>query len=270
MLKRSLEIALGLMTLTSMLAAAIQAVQVQPEAVDVQEVRRQARAFWQPGRLILASSLMNLLTINGFFWILALRSGAESAASFQAAMNLLGVSHPLLFSVGNVILPSAARANHTAGWKGACRCAWKHSAQLGVLLFVFFGILAARPRDLLSVLYGAASPYVSLSTAVRLLVPAYVFAFGAQVLKALLASVEDAKAILSAQIAAAVVSVAAGLPLAAWRGVNGACAGLALVNLALVLASLAACLRRIEPVPASWHRWRRWRTAPDAERRRRA
>ena len=135
----SLEIALGLMTLTSMLAAAIQAVQVQPEAVDVQEVRRQARAFWQPGRLILASSLMNLLTINGFFWILALRSGAESAASFQAAMNLLGVSHPLLFSVGNVILPSAARANHTAGWKGACRCAWKHSAQLGVLLFVFFG-----------------------------------------------------------------------------------------------------------------------------------
>jgi O-antigen/teichoic acid export membrane protein len=236
----TLERALAIMALTSALAAAIQAVQVGLASIELAEVRRLARDFWKFGSWMLYGCLVGVVGFQAFFWLLALSHGPKETASLQAVANLLGVCHPLMFGLGNVLVPVVAKANAFGGLTLAWRSARRHGAYFGVILLPYFVVLLLWPRTVLETLYGSSSPYAGLVGPLRLFVASYALLYIAQVIGLFLTGIGNSRATFQAQLSGAVSAVLMGLPLAWVWGVPGACAGLLTVNGA---RSVAASVR---------------------------
>jgi O-antigen/teichoic acid export membrane protein len=226
----SLERALAIMALTSGAAAVLQAIQAGVGRVEIGEVWRLARGFWKFGSWLLYGTFLSMFCAQAFFWILAVFHSAKETASLQAVAGLLGVCHPVMFGLGNLLVPLVARAKATGGLSLAWQTARGHGAQFGLFLVPYFAILLLWPRAILSMFYGQGSPYVRLEGPLRLLVVAYVFTYLAQVLGLFLTGIGDARATFQAQMYGAVSSLVLGLPLACVWGATGACAGMLVVN----------------------------------------
>jgi len=223
----SLEAALAMMALTSAAAAALQTHQLAPMRVGWLEARSLGVRFWALGRWILVGNLAAVLNLQAFPWVLARFRGLATAGAFQAALNLLGVTHPVMLSVGNLLVPVAAQS----GRPGPISPSVRRYATGGALAVApYFALLMAWPGAALAALYGPASPYAELRGPLRILVVSYLFQYPAQVLSALLNGLGDSRSDSQAQTAGAAGAILVGLPLAARFGVGGAAAGVSLVN----------------------------------------
>ena len=109
----------------------------------------------------------------------------KESAAYQAAANLLGVTHPILLGVGNLITPLAA-----SGTLGDSRVALTFVLRLGiqglVLLVPYFTLLFLFPRLGLQALYTANSAHSLLDQQLRCFVVAYVFIYIATLLSSYL------------------------------------------------------------------------------------
>lgn len=236
--------AFAIMALTSGAAAVVQAIQAGLARVEFAEVWRLARSFWRFGSWILYGCFASMFCAQAFFWVLTLFHGAKETASLQAVANVLGVSHPLMFGLGNLLVPVVARAKAAGGLNLAWQSARKHGVQFGLVLLPYIMILFLWPRAILSTLYGPGSHYAGLEGPMRLLVAAYVFIYLAQVLALFLTGIGDARATFRAQMYGAFSSLALGLPLACIWGTTGACAGMLAVNAMKSAASAFYAYRR--------------------------
>jgi O-antigen/teichoic acid export membrane protein len=226
----TLERAFAVMALTSGAAAVVQAIQTGLAHVEFAEVWRLARGFWKFGSWILYGCFASMFCSQAFFWVLALFHGPQATASLQAVANVLGVCHPVMFGLGNLLVPVVARAKAAGGLSLAWRSAHRYGVQFGLVLLPYFTILFLWPRGVLSALYGPASPYAGLEGLLRLLVAAYAFVYLAQVLGLFLTGIGDARATFQVQMYSACSSLVLGLPLACIWGTTGACAGMLAVN----------------------------------------
>jgi O-antigen/teichoic acid export membrane protein len=247
----SLERAFAIMALTSGAAAVLQAMQAGVGRVEIAEVWRLARGFWRFGSWLVYGAFLSMFCAQAFYWVLAAFHGAKETASLQAVASLLGVCHPVMFGLGNFLVPVVARAKALGGFPSAWHSARTHGFRFGLVLLPYFGILLLWPRAVLSALYGPASSYTALAGPLRLLAAAYVFIYLAQVLAIFLTGVGDARATFHAQIYAALSSVLLGLPLACILGAPGACLGMLVVNATKCAASgIYASRRRRDPQDA--------------------
>lgn len=225
-----------LMAATSLAATLWQARQLrlrQPTAAVLRQARQSAARL---GGWTLASSLASLLSTQGFVWVLTLSRGPAEAASLLAVLNLLGISHPLLFGMTNWMLPSTAAAFHRGGRRAAFRAAlhsWRPGAALAAGMLAF---LLLQPSFALRLLYGASSPYAVLSAPLRWGALAYLLMFGSQLYGCYLLALRRVRRGLWMQLAATGAALAAGFPMAIWYGAAGACAGLALASLSKLAA----------------------------------
>lgn len=221
----TLDVVFIIMMLTSGLAAILQAIQLGLKSVSSKAVINFAKEFWNFGRWILLTNMMTVLVIQIFPWSLKFFHGAEATASFQVIVNVLGVSNPIIFSLGSLIIPAVAQANMAGKSDEVWRAAWKYALPFGGLILIYYVVLLGWPREILAAFYGSNSPYLSLGleTPLRIYVLSYTLMYGSIVLQALLYGLEDSRAVSLVQFLSSCVGLVLGIPIVISGEVLGAC-----------------------------------------------
>jgi O-antigen/teichoic acid export membrane protein len=212
--------------LTSAAAACLQSLQIGWSAMPLRAAIAAARKYWSTGKWALLSGMNESGIRQVFPWVLALVYSPAEAAAFQAVMNVVGVSHPVVFGTVNVLVPAAAETKQRSGTSAAFRTSCWYGTLAAVLVIPFFLLLLIWSRPALVLFYGHLSPYLNAGLSLRLASVAYILAYGAGVLVAFLYGVDRAKFAFAASIGGTLFAL---LPCAflIWRfGVPGAVAGI--------------------------------------------
>jgi O-antigen/teichoic acid export membrane protein len=244
----SVEAAFAAMALTSLVAGFIQLRQLGAPAFETRVLRALAARWWELGRWLLLATLLSVFTIQVFPWTVGLVRGPAEAGQYQAAANLLGATHPVLFGLGNLLVPAVAQAWACGGLSASWRVARWYGLLGAVLLVPYLGVLWVWPGEVLRLVYGTESPYMALETEVRLFALAYATIYIGQLAGALLLGLEQSRASFWVTAACAAASVVVGMPLAAGYGVDGALAGLVVSRVVQVGSAIALIVRFTQAV----------------------
>jgi O-antigen/teichoic acid export membrane protein len=234
-----LDTAFMAIMLTSALAACLQALQLRLRFVSVKVIIDYARSFWEIGRWILLTNILAVILIQIFPWSLRLFHGPEATASFQVIINVLGVSNPIIFSLGTLIIPAITQANAEGNGADWSKIARGYALPLGGFLLLYYVVLIIWPGEILAVFYGADSPYlgIGLETPLRILVLAYSMIFFAIVLQSVLYGLKNTRAVFLVHLVNTSLGLIIGIPLVSSGDVLGACIAFALIKFASLAMS---------------------------------
>lgn len=235
--------------LTSAAAGLLQSLQVGWSATPLRVTLTLIRKYWSLGKWALVTGMNDSGVRQIFPWILALLYSPAEAASFQAVMNLVGVSHPVMFGTSNIVIPAAADAKGRRGTSSAFRTSSLYGALAAFLVLPFFALLFIWPRPALALFYGAASPYVALTIGVRLAAVAYMIYISGSFLSAYLFGIGRPKYVFVASIGSTLLAIAPAAILTVRYGVNGAIAGFLTFALIRVLLWALFAKRTLRPAP---------------------
>jgi len=245
----STQIGFAVIGLTCGLAALAQLLlirtQLQVRITGAIKIRDWMSTFWNTGRWVLGANILTNLSLHAAPWALFLLRGPAEAAGFQAVSNLLGVSHPIVLSLGNVVVPAAARARVAAGLLAARRVALRHGTQAGLMLLPFVVTLLIFPRQLLSLFYGSTSPYAALEEPLRLLTIIYVLRYSSMTLTFLLNALEKNRVQFVFELCGSLLLGGLVVPLVVWFGLSGAILAIGLLA-ATRLAGNVLILRSVK------------------------
>ncbi len=223
---------------TSVIAGLFQAWQVGIERPRWQDVKDFAYEFWCLGRWMLAGNVTLLVSTLGLEYALSLSWGLATMGQFQAMSTIVKLSHPLLFGIGAIITPVAARAFSDGGTKLARSLSAKYALQGLLLLLPFYGILLIIPTVALRLFYPNVEAYAGLGNELRIYVLWYMVLYAASVLGAYLSGLERARHHFHAQIIHAFGSAVIALPLTYFFGLSGMLIGGVIAKLTLCAAIL--------------------------------
>src|SRR5205085_2333452 len=113
------------MTITSIVAIAVQAMQLGVRAIKWNELPQLAKDFWATGRWVFLSSAGTIATSVCGSWPLYRFYGAERVAEFFAIGNLLKLCNPVIQSICGMVTPAAAKKLAQSGIKAAEKQALK-------------------------------------------------------------------------------------------------------------------------------------------------
>jgi O-antigen/teichoic acid export membrane protein len=234
----SLDAVFVVIMLTSAAAAAVQSIQLGIKSMNFAELRVLSKDFWNFGRWILLTNLLGSLSIQVFPWSLKFFHGLQATASFQVVANVLGVSHPVLFSLGSLIMPAVVQANLKGNMQDVWKATWKYAFLGGALVLPYYAVLFCWPREMLTAFYGSNSPYLNLGleTPLRIYVLSYALMYFSLVLQALLYGLEDSRAVSSVQVISTVTSIILGVPLVLYNGVLGAALGTVCISISSLIS----------------------------------
>ncbi len=240
---QSLAAIFGILAATSMMATAVQISQLSLRLAWEKDLLSQLKHSWRVSRWAVLANTAVAVPGVAYPWFLALQ-GTYLAASYQALLNIIGVCNPVMMSVGNIVLPETVRANASGGWKHASRVLLRGGILGATLLIPCYALIFLWPGLFLRILYRADSPYFFLPGALRILVVAYCFAYGAYLLSALFYGLGQSKIVFRAQSVGAVVAITCGFPLVMRFGISGACVGMVCVYAAQLIVA-AVLLRKM-------------------------
>jgi O-antigen/teichoic acid export membrane protein len=224
----TLETAFLTIGCTSFVSFVVQWIQVGIVRVRSSRIFSIGVGFWRCGRWMAFTNLASIPTIQGISWVLAIFSGLNVVAEYQAIVNLLRVANPIISGISSVIVPSAAHARRESGIRDAWQTTARHAMHGAILLMPYFMILLVVPRQALSLIYGHDSPYVHIGNALRLYVAANVIFYFAQMVLTFLAAIEQPRAVFWAQCWTTAVTILISLPLTACFGLYGVIGGVAI------------------------------------------
>jgi O-antigen/teichoic acid export membrane protein len=240
------EIAFAVMGLTCGVAGIAQLWFLRDSLNGKPKLREHAQMFWATGRWVLGSNVLANFNIQAGPWALFLFRGPADAGGFQAIANLIGVSHPIMLSLGNFLIPAVARVRAKQGVAAARRVAISQSTRAALLLLPLILLLLVIPRPLLGLFYGAASPYGVLDGPLRLLALTYVLTFWALAIRSFLIAVESRnQAQFLIELCGSTLFIVALIPLTLRWGVAGAIVATGLSQ-AAKLASNLILMRQVE------------------------
>lgn len=219
---------LAIFSATSLVAGSTQISQLRLELKWEPNLLRHLKESWRVSRWAVLANTAVVVPGVAYPWFLALR-GTYLAASYQALLNIIGVSNPVMMSVGNVVLPATIRATATGGLKRAGSVVLRYAFLGAGVLLPCYALIFIGPRLFLRILYGATSPYAAESVPLRLLVMAYSVGYVAYLLAARFYGLGESEKVLKGQAAGALAALLVGGPLIYLFGVVGACVGLAVV-----------------------------------------
>ena len=96
--------------------------------------------------------------------------GPPAAAGFQATLNIANVANPIVFGLGNMILPAVVLAYEEGSIRDAWRAAKTYIVIGAALLSLYVVPVMFMPGTTLFLFYGADSPYANLHQAVSIMV----------------------------------------------------------------------------------------------------
>ena len=217
--------ALLMMAVTSLLATLIQSRSSRLWSRNGLRLLQNAREYWSLGRWMVLSNMLGLVNVQAVPWTLAAFHGPAEAAKLFALGNLLGLTHPALFGIGNLIVPAVSRARAAAGNAAAWRAALWFGSVGALLVIPYYLALLLLPRLGIRCFYGGASPYLGLTTALRLFCVCYILGYASAVLTALLNGMGNSRAAFTIQLSTVVATLLITLPLARFGGVTWGLAG---------------------------------------------
>jgi O-antigen/teichoic acid export membrane protein len=251
--------AFAVVALTSAAAAAVQSLQLRLKFARFRETAALVTVYWRCGRWALGAHVTDTGTVQAFPWALAILHGPEQAAFFQAAINVLGITNPVLLGMMNLIVPSSARTQDAGEVRGTWRATKKY-ATLGFLAVApCLLALLLWPKNVLAVFYGRSSVYLDLSGVVQLLALAYLIAYWFTVISAFFNGMKKASFVFGSELFGLAVALLLGVALAQHQGVLGAGVGVLLVYSARLIGAsffLSRLYRsghrgRLDAMPAS-------------------
>src|SRR6202171_92241 len=227
----SLAGAFATIAITSMLAGIVQAVHLGLALPRVRETVVLIPTYWRIGKWALLAHLTDASLLQALPWALAVSHGLEYAASFQAALNILNFTNPVMFGVSNVVVPASLRARQEDGLREAWRVARRY-AEWGFLgLLPYYAVLLIWPHTILSAYYGSGSHYIDLDGALRMLVPAYLVVYLFAVVAAFFHGMQRPSLVSGSELAG-VALLGFGIYLAWSLAVMGACLAFLVISLA--------------------------------------
>lgn len=140
------------------------------EMPNLTDSLRLAKEYFTLGRFPLLSSLGYAGTLLLVPWVLAFKGLAE-VASYQAMMNIVQVVNPVMFSVGNLIIPAVAHELLKPGAEATARRVLRRYLFEGIALLapVFLAVLVA-PDFIMRTVYGHMSGYTEHANLLRAMV----------------------------------------------------------------------------------------------------
>ncbi|HEX3721167.1 MAG TPA: polysaccharide biosynthesis C-terminal domain-containing protein [Nitrolancea sp.] len=224
------------MAVTSLVGAALQLTVLRPRRTGQEQSVILAQGALRDSRLVLPANLLGSVIMQALVWTLALVESRAGAADLQALINIVGVANPVMFGVANIVIPLMARDSLHSSVASEGRRVGVVIAQGGAILLPYSLALMIWPRQILSLVYGHASPYVVLSTPLRLLTVAYLLVYVAHVGNATLLGLERTRAVLIVQSLGVVTLLLCGVPFALVWGVTGAALATVVVHAVRVCA----------------------------------
>ncbi|MGC2299628.1 MAG: hypothetical protein WA476_12555, partial [Acidobacteriaceae bacterium] len=157
------------MAATSAAAALLQGWQGGLVAVKWQECIQVGRKFWKLSKWLVLSSAAGIAASPLLPWLLNWAHGRSAAAGFQAVMSVLNLTNPLVLSITGIVIPAVA-ASVSAGdpLRNSLRVALRYVAQFELILAPLMLAMLLWPRWILTIFYGAASPYCAQSLTLRI------------------------------------------------------------------------------------------------------
>jgi len=194
-----------------------------PQGLDSVDV---ARSHWSYGRWTVAASAVGWIPLNIYYLALPLWFGLAGTAALRALINLMNPVLHILIALGSLLLPILVR-NRSRGGKTSMN----HTMLVSLAIFlagtgVFSCLLWVFRSQAFHLLYGG--KYEFASGALFLLLLSLVGTCITTVLGAGLMASGRPDGNFWAYIAAGVLTLALGVPLAARRGVQGAAEGILL------------------------------------------
>jgi O-antigen/teichoic acid export membrane protein len=160
---------LRIIIVASLLGAVVHIAVLGLGAPVMSELGKRFHQFLKLGRWWLFSGLGSAGTVLLLPWWLAHRNLAE-AAFYQAMLNVVQVSNPVAFSVGNLVIPAVAHEMlKPSGGVGAKRITATYMMQGFLILAPLFLGLLLVPGLVMKVAYGATSAYAQHTTILRIL-----------------------------------------------------------------------------------------------------
>jgi len=231
----TLPMAFATIALTSGIAGSLQGIQLGLDMVRFREVVALIPSYWRIGNWALFAHFADTATLQALPWALGTLHGLEKVASFQAAANVLGISHPVMYGISNLVVPATVRAHQNGGAREGWRVTQKYAAWGVCALLPYYAVLLIWPRGVLSMFYGQTSIYMSLGMALRVLLLAYFFAYSFGMISAFFNGMKRPSLVFYSELFGVAAALGFGIPLAWYHGVMGACWGLLLVLLARTL-----------------------------------
>ncbi len=225
------------MAATSLAAAAMQWVQLRLPLQGPLPLRQLAAESWAFGAgWSLVNGILSQLRGQVLVWAVAIEGGIAAAAGLQAAFNVVNMANPLLISLGNIIPQAAARAGRNGNAE-----AWRAARAYAYFALPFFAgyaaLVLAVPGQILLLFYGATSPYLDLTTVLRLLAIGALLGYAADIIVSFLHGVVALRLATLINAIGLLATLALSWLLVGQFGLVGGC----IMVIAANLARLAAC-----------------------------
>lgn len=237
----TLNVAFAAMATTSLAAAGVQCCQAGLARTTWAQFRTIGVSFWNLGKWLAVGSLTGLAVIPLFLWLLNWFHGREAVAAFQAVLNVLGPTNPIILSIPAFIVPVVAnflRTQNGGGARSLFDLTIRYVVQIELIIAPLFLALLIWPRAALVLFYGKASPYCNATLALRVAVVGCVLLIPLTVLLAVFTGsgrTKDNAVVLGAGL---VASLACAPPLIFFGGVGGGMLSLIANRLSSVLLAI--------------------------------
>ena len=218
--------ALEAMAVAYSVGAVIQAVQNRISFRRIASLRQTAIEFWAIGSWSLSNNIVSMLRIQIIPWMLAAAGGPAAAASFQAALNVVNLTNPVIIGLCNVIPQTAARSRQSGGNAEAWRAARVYMLMGVPPIFGYYAIVLFVPGLLLRIFYGADSPYLTLTLDLQILALAWAIGYATDMACSYLHGVNGARFASIINVLGAITAAVLALPLIKTFGLTGGCAAL--------------------------------------------
>ncbi|MGG5817705.1 hypothetical protein [Falsiroseomonas sp. HW251] len=211
----------AVLALTATLATLLQAWQCGLRPRHLRFSRARLAECVATGRLTAVGAIVDVLLPQLVLWTLLATQGKAMVAVHTAMISIVGISHPLLFSIQTLVVPVVRRAEQASGRRRAVLEGIIAAAPLaGAMGCVGIAVLLF-PLPIITLFYGTSGDYGSYAGALRLLGITYLLTAAAESASALLLGLGRAREQRTAQLVGFATAVTVGLPAAAAFGAFG-------------------------------------------------
>ena len=217
----TLQSAFWVVGFTSLLAAFTQLHLLDARLGPLGECWSAARRCWSQGSFVLIAGVLSLVPVYVMQWGVAFARGPAESGRFAAIIAILGVGHPLMTSVGWLVLFNIGRWS-----KQNARLRSREMLRVLVpsvsLLAGYWVFLAIFPSALLQLAFGTRFVAGDIVSNLRLAVLYYCFFFGAICLELTVDGLQLARFRIWVEVCSAVLMFVVGIPVILGNGLKGA------------------------------------------------
>lgn len=213
-------------------------------SIDCEYVVKITCRHWLSSKWLLGSAILQWVSGNYFLVIAGAIGGVATVGAIRAAQNLLGMTHIFFQGLENVVPGEASQRFELGG----ARLLSSYVAKTACIMLLGTGLVATVAAffaaPLLVLAYGALNQ--DSVTAMAWFVPIYILVSIGLPLRAGLRTLEATSAIFLAYIATAAFAVVSARYLVGSFGINGAMAGMLVVEFIMVLVLLLSFIKQVQ------------------------